>query len=123
MKVLLTTLMFAVLLAPVAGAAQKPAAAGKASKATGTVVSATDTSLVISSGKSKQATYVLNATTKRDGTIAPGAKVTVQYHMEGTSRVASAVSASGSGMTAASTGAKPAAKRGAKAPTTSGSGM
>jgi len=118
MKALLTTLMFAVVLAPFAAAAQKPAA--KEMKATGTIVSATDTSLVVSSGKTKKETsYVLNADTKKTGAMMAGAKVTVEYKVSGKERVATSVEAAeaAAAMTAATpSGTKKAAKPAAKTP-------
>jgi len=118
MKALLTTLMFAVVLAPFAAAAQKPAA--KERKATGTIVSATDTSLVVSSGKTKrETTYVLNADTKKTGTLTAGAKATVEYKMSGKERVATSVEAAeaAAAMTAATpSGAKTGAKSKTKTP-------
>ena len=110
MKSLLLTLMFAVVLAPFASAQKS---AGKSLKATGTIVSATDTNLVISSSTKKESTFVLNADTKKDGAIAPGEKVSVSYKMEGKDMVATSVKASGGGATSASTGGatKPATKK------------
>jgi hypothetical protein len=90
MKAFLLTLMFAVVLAPFAKAADKPA---KAMKATGTIVSATDTSLVVSDASSKQTTFVLNADTKKDGAMTAGAKVSVSYKMSGKDMVATSVKA------------------------------
>jgi hypothetical protein len=112
MKALLATLMFAVVLAPLASAAQKPAA--KAMKASGTVVSASDTSLVITSSKTKkESTFVLNADTKKQGNLTAGAKVAVSYTMSGKDMVASSVTASGGAATTASTssGAKTKSKK------------
>jgi hypothetical protein len=98
MKALWTALAFALLLAPFAGAARKKAAltsTAGATRATGTIVSATATSLVISSPKAKQTTYVLNSDTKigprLKNKMNPGAEVTVSYHMENGTRVATAV--------------------------------
>jgi hypothetical protein len=89
MKTLLTTLTLAILLAPFASAA-KPA--GKAMKSSGTVVSATDTNLVVTSGKAKkQITYLLNAETQKPDTLAPGSKVTIEYKMNGKERVATMI--------------------------------
>ena len=105
MKALLATLMFAVVLAPLASAAQKSAAKpAKAMKASGTVVSASDTSLVITSGKTKkESTFVLNADTKKQGNLTAGAKATVEYTMSGKDMVATMVTASGGTATTAST--------------------
>jgi len=99
MKALLTTLTFALLLAPVAGAAQGQRVGAqntpKRLRATGTIVSATATSLVISSANAKETTYVLNSDTKIGPRLVnkmnPGTKVTVSYHMLNGTRVAFAV--------------------------------
>ena len=110
MKSLLFGLMFAVALAPFASAAQKPA---KSMKATGTIVSATDTSLVISSASKKESTFVLNADTKKDGSMTPGNKVTVTYKKNGMDMVATRVKASGAATTASTStpSTKPAGKK------------
>ena len=60
---------------------------------TGTVKSATDSSLVISKA-GKDQTFVVNTTTDKKGTIEPGAHVSVHYTMDGTNMVATAVTAS-----------------------------
>jgi hypothetical protein len=67
--------------------AEKP----KQHQATGTVVSFTDTSLVISKAVRKKKsdwTFVLNAKTKTQGILAKGAKVTVYYHEENAQKIA-----------------------------------
>ena len=99
MKALFLTLVFAVALVPFAKAADKSA---KAMKATGTIVSASDTSLVITDAANKQSTFVLNADTKKDGAMTAGAKVSVSYKMSGKDMVATSVKAS-AGAAAAST--------------------
>ncbi len=92
MKALLTTLTFALLMAPFAGAAQQTS---KGLKVTGIIVSATATSLVLSSANAEQTTYVLNSDTmigkRLTNMMNPGTKVTVSYHMLNGTRVASAV--------------------------------
>src|SRR5262245_34856287 len=98
MKSLLFGLILAVALASFASAAPK---AAKSMKATGTVVSASDTSLVISSASKKESTFVLNADTKKDAALTPGEKVTVRYKMEGKDKLATDVKASGGTSTAA----------------------
>ena len=111
MRSLLATLLFAVALAPFATAAQKPAtkSAMKEAKATGTIVSASDTNLIVSMGKSKkETTFTLSPTTRKEGMLAPGAKVAVQYHMDGSNRIASLVKASP--MASTSSGASKAGK-------------
>ena len=57
----------------------------------GTVKSASDSSLVITKG-GKDETFTLNSTTEKTGTIANGAHVTVHYTMDGKNMVATAVS-------------------------------
>ncbi len=57
----------------------------------GTVKSASDSSLVITKG-GKDQTFTLNSTTEKTGTIANGAHVTVHYTMDGKNMVATAVS-------------------------------
>ncbi len=107
MKALLLSLMFAVALAPLASAqTTKKSSAAKTMKATGTIVSATDTSLVISDASKKESTFVLNADTKKDGAMTAGAKASVTYKMDGKDMVATSVKATG-GATAASTSAAP----------------
>jgi hypothetical protein len=62
----------------------------------GTVKSSSDTSLVITKGSGKNAkdeTFTVNASTKKDGDIATGAKVTVAYTMDGTNMVATSIKA------------------------------
>lgn len=72
--------------------AKKKAAAVSAHTTSGTVKSASDTSLVISkAGKDK--TFVVNATTEKKGTIEAGAKVNVHYTLDGTNMVATAITA------------------------------
>jgi len=92
-------------LVPVAGmaAAQKPAAAktptAKASVAThatrGTVKSLDDSTLVITStGKTHtDMTFTVNGSTQREGTIATGTPVSVRYHQDGTTNIATAIHA------------------------------
>jgi hypothetical protein len=73
--------------------APKPAmAAVHATK--GVVKSVDATSLVITktAGKGPETSFVLNASTEKQGTIAPGSAVDVRYKTEGKSKVATAVS-------------------------------
>jgi predicted lysophospholipase L1 biosynthesis ABC-type transport system permease subunit len=95
-------LLFAVALVPYAGAQTKSAA--KSRKATGTIISATDTNLVISSASKKESTFVLNADTKKTGAMTPGEKVSVTYKMDGKDMVATSVKASAGSATTASAG-------------------
>ena len=60
----------------------------------GVVKSVDDSTLVIShknGSKEEDMTFALNASTKREGTLAVGAPVSVRYHDAGSSKVATAV--------------------------------
>ncbi len=76
---------------------KKTAATSVASHTTsGAVKSISDSSLVITKGSGKNAkdeTFVVNATTKKDGDIAAGTKVTVAYTTEGTTMTATSIKA------------------------------
>ena len=72
-----------------AAAATKPAAVSNHTTS-GTVKSASDTSLVISKG-GKDQTFVVNASTEKKGAVDTGAKVTVHYTMSGKDMVATAI--------------------------------
>ena len=72
-----------------------PAAAAPASHSTmGVVKSIDDTKLVTtkSAGKGPETTFVLNASTQKEGAIAVGSTVDVRYTTEGKQKVATAVS-------------------------------
>lgn len=72
------------------------AAAVKILTATGTIVSADATSLVIThkvAGKDTQMTFVLSTTTKKTGDLVKDAKVTVHYTVDGTTNKATSVTA------------------------------
>jgi hypothetical protein len=90
--------------------AKKEHTAAVASHTTsGTVKSSSDTSLVITKGTGKAAkdeTFTVNASTKKDGDIATGAKVQVAYTMDGANMVATSVKAA-----PAKAAKKPAAKK------------
>ena len=82
--------------------AKKPAAAAKKTAAVathttaGTVKSSSDTSLVITKGSGKNAkdeTFTVNASTKKEGDIATGAKVTVTYTTSGKEMTANSITA------------------------------
>ena len=79
--------------------AAKPASTAKAKDAshatTGVVKSISDTSLVIAHGnsKGKEMTFVVNSSTQRDSSVAVGSMVSVRYHEEGKSMIASAIMA------------------------------
>ena len=98
----------AVMAVPVAGFAtmpQAPPAAAKkeATKTTtkaapthatsGVVKSVDDSTLVITKGgkKPEDMTFMLNASTHKEGAVAPGAPVSVRYHEDGKTHVATAV--------------------------------
>jgi hypothetical protein len=88
-----------------APAAKHEAAPKVASHTTsGTVKSVSDSSLVITKA-GKDETFAVNASTKKDGDIATGAKVTVAYTTEGKDMTATSIKAAA---------AKPAAKKSAK---------
>jgi hypothetical protein len=72
-------------------AAPKPAATPATHATRGVVKTVDASSLVITRGKA-DTTFVLNASTQRQGDIAPGANVSVRYHTEGKDKVATAVS-------------------------------
>ena len=83
---------FAAQAAPAAKkvAAPAKAAAVSAHTTSGTVKSASDSSLVISKG-GKDQTFAVNASTEKKGAVAPGAKVSVHYTMSGKDMVATAI--------------------------------
>ena len=98
----------AVMAVPVAGFAtipQAPPAAAKkeATKTTtkaapthatsGVVKSVDDSTLVITKGgkKPEDMTFILNANTHKEGAVAVGAPVSVRYHEDGKTHVATAV--------------------------------
>jgi len=109
LKVTKAVVLAAALAVPVAAFAQATAPAKKtaahkeaapkvASKTTtGTVKSVSDSSLVIEHGSGKAAkeeTFTVNASTKKDGDVAAGSKVTVAYTTEGTTMTATSIKAS-----------------------------
>jgi hypothetical protein len=90
-----TTLL---LLAASLAMAMPQAQGQKASthQAVGTVKSVEGDTLVVShkvGGKEQETTFVLNAQTKREGTMKTGAKVTVHYKVEGGQNIATVVQA------------------------------
>jgi len=74
--------------------AMKPAATAAVHATKGVVKSVDATTLVITktAGKGPETTFVLNASTQKQGDIAVGSPVDVRYHAEGKTRVATAVS-------------------------------
>ena len=76
-------------MAKKAAAPAKPAAVSNHTTS-GTVKSASDSSLVISKG-GKDQTFVVNATTEKKGAVEPGAKVSVHYTVSGKDWVATAI--------------------------------
>lgn len=77
-----------------AAPAPKPAATAAVHATKGVVKSVDATTLVITktAGKGPETTFVLNASTQKQGDIAVGASVDVRYHAEGKAKVATAVS-------------------------------
>jgi hypothetical protein len=72
----------------------KKSTAKEATHSTTGVVKAMDAnSLVITHGgkNGKDMTFALNASTQKDGTVAVGSPVSVRYHQEGSSNIATAV--------------------------------
>jgi cytoskeletal protein RodZ len=118
LKVTKAAVLAVALAVPVAGFAaqadaKKPASTKKehtmSHTTSGTVKSSSDTSLVITKGSGKSAkdeTFAVNASTKKEGDIATGAKVTVAYTMDGANMVATSVKAA-----APHAAKKPAAKK------------
>jgi hypothetical protein len=106
MRYTLTALMLAGALAVSGGAfaqsSSKPASSSS-SKATtkpaathsvqGTVKSVDASSLVITKSGKKDMTFKLDSTTQKEGSIATGTPVSVRYHMDGSTMVATAVNA------------------------------
>ncbi len=93
-----------VLVVPAVGFAQsttqaKPAPKARSSAAPamsatkGVVKSIGEDSLVITRGRSRTITFMLNSSTQRQGDVVVGATVDVRYHMDGKSRVATAIAA------------------------------
>jgi hypothetical protein len=90
--------MIAVPVAGFAQAAQKKSVAPATKKSAtmashttaGVVKSSTDSSLVITKG-GKEQTFVVNSSTQKQGTVDPGAHVSVHYTMDGKSMVATAI--------------------------------
>lgn len=74
-----------------APAAPKPAVKAATHSVTGVVKSIDATSVVISVKKGRDMTFALNPATKEEGTLAVGSRVSVRYHVDGTSHVATAV--------------------------------
>ena len=107
-KYIATAVLAAVVAAPVIGLAktpQAPAAAKKeatktASKAApthatrGVVKTVDESTLVITKAgkKPEDMTFTLNANTHKEGAVAVGTPVSVRYHEDGTTHVATAVS-------------------------------
>jgi hypothetical protein len=78
--------------APSASAAKK-AATPAVHATSGVVKSISDSSLVISKSATKgpETTFVVNASTQKEGNVAVGSMVDVRYHTEGKDKIASAV--------------------------------
>jgi len=93
--------------APAAKTSAKKAATAATHSAKGVVKSMDATSLVVTE-KGKDVSYVLDASTKKEGDPAVGSNVTVMYKTDGTQHVATDVKASAP---KAHKAAKPAAKK------------
>ena len=96
MRILKAAAIVAMLAAvPAAAFAQSTKTPAKAASVashttSGTVKSATDSSLVISKG-GKDQTFAVSASTEKKGAVETGAHVTVHYTMEGKNMVATAI--------------------------------
>lgn len=109
LKVTKAAVLAVALSVPVAAFASQAATAPKKSTSaagkkttvashttSGTVKSSSDTQLVITKGSGKNAkdeTFTVNASTKKEGDVAVGGKVTVAYTMDGTNMVATSIKA------------------------------
>lgn len=76
-----------------AGAASKKAATPASHTVKGTVKSIDSSSLVVSRKKGGDMTFALDATTAKQGSPAVGSDVSVRYHTEGKTMMATAVTA------------------------------
>ena len=101
--------------APQSGSSSKKAAAPASHTVKGTVKSIDNSALVISSKKSGDMTFVLDSATVKEGAPAVGSDVSVKYHTEGKTMMATAVTAQPAKQVASS---KPAAKPSASKKTT-----
>lgn len=83
--------------APQTAAAAKPAASAKKAAAShtirGTVKSLDSSSLVLSRKKGGDMTFALDSATVKEGAPAVGAEVSVRYHSEGQTMMATAITA------------------------------
>ena len=89
---------------PAAAPAKKAAPASAAVHATkGVVKSIEGSTLVITkvAGKGPETTFVVNPSTKREGTLAIGASVDVRYRTDGKDKIATAIRAEAPKMSAA----------------------
>lgn len=91
-----------------AGSASKKAAAPASHTVKGTVKSIDNSSLVISRKKGGDMTFALDSSTAKQGSPAVGSDVSVKYHTEGKTMMATAVSAQAVKQVAS---AKPAASK------------
>jgi hypothetical protein len=86
-----TVTVFAQTSSKAAAPKNKPAAAAtKTHVAQGSVVTATDDSLTLKSGK-KDMNFKLNPTTQKPTSMTPGTSVTVNYHDEGNQHIANSI--------------------------------
>ena len=91
-----------------AGSASKKASAPASHTVKGTVKSIDNSSLVISRKKGGDMTFALDTTTSKQGSPAVGSDVSVKYHTEGKTMMATAVTAQPAKQVAS---AKPAASK------------
>jgi len=80
---------------PSTGSSNKPAtksktSAPKAHVAQGSIVAATNDMLTLRSGK-KDMNFKIDSTTQKPASMTPGSNVTVNYHDEGTTHIASSI--------------------------------
>jgi TolA-binding protein len=94
MKKVIAVMTGLFLLMAVAALAQAPKAKATTASATGTISSIDEGTLVLShkvKGKEEQTTFMMNASTKREGDLKTGEKVDVHYRVEDGQNVATVV--------------------------------
>ena len=92
-KFILTTV---VVLALSVGSALASKASAKMHKLEGTVVSMTDSTLVLRVADKRDKTFKIDSSTQKSAGISAGNKVTVNYHEDGKQHIATDVSLSSS---------------------------
>jgi len=96
MKKVVAVMTGMLLLMAVAAFAQAPKTKVTTASATGTITSVDEGKLVLShkvKGKDETTTFILNADTKKEGDLKPGARVTVHYKVENNQNIATQVKA------------------------------